>query len=106
MSSFRFRYIFNPKADIDDRLDYIYDILDDWMIAGNFDKCDEVLQTIYDKHLNMTSRHLDIFMGLLTITLPSKDKLKNRASFVKAIHDKLLVQEGKEHTDALMSGLL
>lgn len=103
---FKFGYIFNHRADVDDRLDYIYDIIDDWMLAGKFDKCDEVLKKLQDSYLDMIEDHQDIIIGVLTITAPGKPNFKNRDGFAKAVYDKLLDQLGKDEADALTSGLL
>jgi hypothetical protein len=41
-------YAFDQVIDSDIRLDYIYDIIDDWMFKGRFDKCDKVLKFLCD----------------------------------------------------------
>jgi len=105
MNNFRFKYIFNMNADIDDRLDYIYNTIDDWMKQGKYDKCDKVLEEIYNNHMDMINKHSEIVIAFLFVTVSEKDKIKNRDKFAKEVYNRLLTQ-GKKIADDLTAGLL
>lgn len=54
-------------------LDIIFDTIDDMLIAQQFDEVDIILDTAHRLDLSH-----DLILGFLVITLPAKDKLKNR----------------------------
>lgn len=99
-------YAFDQSIDTDIRLDYIFDIIDDWMLKGRFNKCDQVLNSLYERYLHMVNTEPDVMIGFLTITLAGKHKLQNRDKLAQAIHQAFVSSRGLIYADALMTGLL
>jgi hypothetical protein len=99
-------YAFDQSIDADTRLDYIFDIVDDWMLKGRFDKCDQILDSLYQRYLHMTETDPDIMIGFLTVTIVGKPKLQNRDKLAQAVHRTFVSLRGQTYADALMVGLL
>ncbi len=57
-------------------LDILFTNLDKLHIEGKFQESDEVIRSLNFEKLSVT-----LIVGILTITLPAKDKLNNRESF-------------------------
>ena len=70
------------SSSIEDRLDYIYDTLDDLLLDGEFCKCDYILNNIDKSKLDIYD-----FAGILTITYPWKSGLVFRQGFYDSCFD-------------------
>jgi len=66
----------NKERHIDDTLDYIFDTLDNLLLDGQFDTCDEILDKFVVEDYDET-----ILVGVLTIVYVWKEKLKNHKDF-------------------------
>lgn len=72
------------EDNIDNVLDAIYDTIDTEMTNGNFSDIDCWLDEMF-KSILVLGIPTDIFLGILTATLPAKSKLPNRNSFTKVV---------------------
>jgi len=88
-----------PKGTKSEILGYIYDTLDNWVLAGKMADVDSVLDRI-----DVNSCELVYLIGYLTITLQWKSKLSARAKFYDRVKDRIL-QEEPERITALLQGL-
>lgn len=79
------------NIEIDVSLDYLFDLIDELMLQGDFEIIDNFLLFIVSLSQVMP---VDILMGCLTITLPTKRLLKNRKDIFKITEYKL--KEGGE----------
>jgi hypothetical protein len=66
------------QTDIDDIIDFIYDVIDTLNTDGLFTEVDEILRT-----LDVTRIPIDLQLAYLSITIPARDKLKERADLYK-----------------------
>lgn len=65
------------NLDIDAQLDIIFNYVDDLLIEHDFAKVDELLL-----ERNLTA---EVAIGILTVTLPAKEFLKNRQNFLEYV---------------------
>lgn len=80
-------------------LDVIFDVIDDHLLAGEFQKVDDAL-----KGLDPTTLPIQLRIGVLTITLYANDRLPSRAEFFSRV-ERSLENEPSERRLALLSGL-
>jgi hypothetical protein len=104
MKLLNFDLIFNRDIKLSRRLDHVYDIIDSWLINGEFARCDELLQLLIEDYLD--SDNLDIMLGFITITIPWKCQLKNREVFVNNVYEKYRELYGENYANRTMAGLL
>ena len=71
----------------DERLDDIYDVVDELFLAGEFRKVDTLLYAMKN------CDDFDIQLGLLTITIPAKSKLNNRQAIFDCARDYCITNE-------------
>jgi hypothetical protein len=83
----------STEADID----FIYNTVDLMLRDGRFDLVDELLRQVDVKN------KVDVLLAYLTLTLPAKSKLLQRASFFERVKQEL-TQRG-EYREALLTGL-
>lgn len=79
-------------------LDIIYDYVDELLCNGEFSKLDEELSAVDTKDISV-----DILIGILTATLPAKNKLLSREHLFKSVKQVLIVRG--EYEDDLLLGL-
>ncbi len=77
-------YSLVKAEEIDKAMDVVFDEIDGMLGRGSFDCCDDLLPMI-----DVTRLDSNLMVGFLTITLPAKDKLKNRDALVKRIEQEL-----------------
>jgi hypothetical protein len=65
------------NLDIDTQLDIIFEYIDDLLIEHDFEKVDELLL--------LRDLTPDLAVGILTVTLPAKEFLKNRQNFLEYV---------------------
>lgn len=94
------------QLNIDQRLDQIYDQLDDWLLEGRFSLCDRVMELLHTQHTETCLNELDLGIGFLTITGPARHRLPARDSFATALKEGLK-QRGisEKELTPLFSGL-
>ena len=61
---------------IDSKLDFIFDCIDDMLIAGEFSEVNEII-----KKVDINKYDISLLLGFLTITLSAKNKLPYRSEF-------------------------
>lgn len=82
----------------DAALDLIYDQVDELMQRGEFDRLNSLLKTVNTDELST-----DLLLGILTSTLPARNKLTERRSFFAAA--KQSIDSRGENEDGLLTGL-
>jgi hypothetical protein len=86
------------RGHIDAALDIIYDQVDEMLLAGKFDDVDHLLGGI---DVGMLS--VDLLIGILTATLPARQRLANRPLFYARV-EQALTERGELKT-GLLEGL-
>jgi len=82
----------------DSALDIIFDQIDEMLLAGQFDRIDELLiETATDDY------SVEVLLGILPATLPAKDRLPSRDAFFERVTQTL--QTRGELKDGLLVGL-
>jgi hypothetical protein len=82
----------------DTALDLIFDRFDEMLLAGDFNKLDQILAQSCPENLSV-----DLLVGVLTVTLPARNRLDNRKGFFERV--KLALQNRGELQDDLLIGL-
>lgn len=85
-------------GETDRALDLLFDTVDDLLLAGRFGECDAILRSADAGEWSAT-----LLVGLLTVTLPARGRLAERAPFVERTRAEL-AGRGRD-TKALLSGL-
>jgi len=86
------------RGQTDASLDIIYDRIDEMLLAGEFDQVDRLL---VDTSPNTLS--VDLLLGVLTVTLPARKRLANRAAFFALVEQTL--RERGALKESLLVGL-
>lgn len=82
-------------------LNLMFDVIDDLLLAGDFDKVDAYLVQLDDFDWMPPSWPV----GVLTITLAAKDRLKERTAFWDRTKSWLTETKGVEETALILQGL-
>jgi len=83
----------------DEAVDILFDHVDDLLIAGQFTKCDELLQTIDLKRLDA-----NLIVAVLSITLAAAEHLPYRERLLVRVKERLsIIASGR--VERLLSGL-
>jgi len=82
----------------DAALDIIFDQIDEMLLAGEFEPVDQLLMEIMPSDYSV-----ELLLGLLTVTLPAKNRLCNRVAFFERVRQSL--QEHGETDEGLLVGL-
>lgn len=86
------------RSQTDTALDIIFDQVDEMLLAGEFDRVNQLLiDTTTDEF------SVELLLGILTATLPAKDRLPNRCEFFGRVVQTL--QSRGEFKDRLLVGL-
>lgn len=93
-------YEFTRRGAEEALLDFIYDRLDNLLLAGDFDTCDAILTEVNVARLDSVG-----MIGFLTITLPARQRLDAREGLVTRIRDALLQKRPGHEVDGLLQGL-
>jgi hypothetical protein len=84
---------------VENRLDFIFNKIDDFLLEGGFDSVDEILKEIeIDKIGN------DDIIGILTITSHDKERLNERDFFIRKLNDS--ISKGREFDSTWVVGLI
>ena len=83
---------------IDETLDQLYDLIDEKFTAGHFEEVNRFLNNVRVKDI-----HTDILMGILTATLPAKNKLPARETFMAKTE--AIIRERHEWEEGMGKGL-
>ena len=84
---------------IDGQLDAVYNVIEDMLCEGAFEKVDGRLK---DVNLRLTPE--EVLIGYLIITLPDKSKLYFRENFAKSVR-KYFTEKGDPEVEKIMKGL-
>lgn len=84
---------------LEEAIDLLYDNVDDMLLEGKMQECDDILQQIDIRRLDSY-----LMIGLLSITLSASEHLPHRKVLVEEIENYLRATE-PERADALMKGL-
>jgi hypothetical protein len=87
-------------GNVDDLLDYIFDIIDNLFIEKKF----ELVNTLFES-IDVNLLTIDSIVGILTITHNCKDKLPFRSSFYKQAYKILNDQYPSEEVNQILGGL-
>ena len=82
-----------------DRIDWIYNTVDDLLLAGKFAEVDTMLRDVDLETLGIAE-----MLSYLTITLYATEKLHDRAAFYDRVRARLLVVD-PSRADGLLRGL-
>ncbi|MCA9182226.1 MAG: hypothetical protein KDA51_12260 [Planctomycetales bacterium] len=74
------------QAREEEAADIVFEKIDDLLCAGQFRRCDELLQMVDVKRLDTK-----VMLSFLAITLAAKDKLPGRRSLVQHVENRLKV---------------
>lgn len=88
----------DQRGQTDAALDIIFDQIDEMLLAGEFDRVDQLLIEIMPGDFSV-----DLLLGLLTATLPAKNRLSNREAFFERVAQTL--HDRGEAKDGLLVGL-
>lgn len=91
-------YALVQEEEIDDAIDLLFDQVDDLLLAGDFEECNNLLLSIDVKMLDV-----NLLVALLTITYPAKDELRDRGSVVRRIAKRLRAL-APERAEGLLRG--
>jgi hypothetical protein len=88
----------DASGQTDFALDIIFDQIDEMLLAGQFDRANQLLiDTAIDEY------SVELLLGILTATLPAKDRLPERAEFFRRVEETL--RSRGELKDGLLVGL-
>lgn len=79
----------DKAGNCDEALDVIYDNVDNLLTEGNFSEINKILGMV-----DITGLSDDVILGILTSTLPARDRLENREYFFQ-IAKKYMLSQGK-----------
>ena len=82
----------------DAALDLIYDSVDELMKNGAYPRLDAVL-----KGMQVPNLSVDVLLGVLTATLPAKNRLTSRPSLFLAVEKTL--RDRDQYEEGLLTGL-
>lgn len=86
------------RRSIDEALDLVYDVADEMLLAGEFNRLNTVLcRTEVDR------LHSDILLGVLTITAAASSQLPDRPSFFAKVET--VLRKRGDFEDGLLAGL-
>lgn len=81
-------------------VDVLFERVDDFFCAGQFDEVDEFL-----KEILVEIQSVQMLVCILTVTLPAKEKLKNRDDFFKRVTKKVTAERNPKSAERLLMGL-
>jgi len=81
----------------DEGLDAVFNHIDDLMLAGEFSEVDSILENVDPNRLQ-----IDVLLGFLTITLPVKNKLRNRSRIWREAKEIIKQTKGQTYANELM----
>jgi uncharacterized protein (TIGR04255 family) len=99
-------WMFNQTdAPIAARLDAIFDRVDEWLLAGNFEKADEIFRLLRQQFFQEALGCTELTLGFLTVTHGAQEHLSCRRAFIVQLRNALVEREGESRTRALLGGL-
>jgi hypothetical protein len=85
-------------ASVNKTLDFMFDTIDDWLLEGEQEKAEQVLDEI-----DVNKYRYDYLVGFLVITLVWP--LKNRPKFARLVEERIRREE-PERVDKILQGLI
>jgi hypothetical protein len=99
-------WLFNQTDDpVSTRLDAIFDRVDEWLLAGEFDKADDIFRLLLQQFFRETLDCIELTIGFLTVTHGAQEHLECRRVFIDQFRNALVEREGERRTQALLGGL-
>jgi hypothetical protein len=92
-------YAFVAAKDDERAVELVFDTIDDLLLEGRFQVCDDTLRAVDVERLNPT-----LLLALLSITLAAKDRLHGREALLKRIERRLRTL-APERVEELLHGL-
>lgn len=90
----------------DERMDTMFDQVDDWLLEGAFGVVDQHFSTLLEEEkMSAAIDDLSITLGLLTVTNGARDKLEHRQSFYDALKKELYKSMDEDEVRAHLHGL-
>lgn len=86
------------NSNLDAALDIIFDEVDEMLLAGEYDRVNRLLA-----EMSTDAIPVELLIGVLTATLPARNQLPNRASFLARVEQTL--RDRGELEDGLLGGL-
>ncbi len=74
----------DQRGQTDAALDIIFDQIDEMLLAGKFNRVDQLLAETTPSDFSV-----ELLLGILTVTLPAKNRLPNRIGFVGQVRQTL-----------------
>ncbi len=80
--------VLRAQGKLSAQLNYLYNTLDDWLLAGQLMKVDEVLACV-----DINTTNYAVLIGFLTVTLPWKSRLTTRTAFLEKVRSRVMAEE-------------
>lgn len=104
-NSLRVFYGENNELVVDERIDVLFDCVDDWLLAEDFERTDEIFRVLNESTMDTAIEQLEITLALLTVTHGAQSQLPARARFVKELRDHLKDEMSPADVEAHLHGL-
>lgn len=88
------------RGDIDTATDEVFDRIDGLLEAGDFAACDRILQMADPDRLDS-----NLMVAFLVITLPARERLRERGAFHDAVRRILATSRGEAAAEEILRGL-
>lgn len=88
-----------------DRIDDVFDTLDDLCLAGDFERIDAMFCLLMEERMDEALDELDVTLAILTVTLGAPDQLPARSEFLETLESALLKDRTKGEVQVLLTGL-
>jgi len=88
------------KIDRVTTLTFVFNTLEDKMLEGDYNFCDEFMEKIEIEKFNDST-----LTGIIIISNPFQDKLKNLKNFILKVKELIYKNHSKEEADTIFLGL-
>lgn len=96
-------FVFREDVDVQKRLDYLFQTIDDLLLQGKFEAVDTALFAVKEEYMEKCVEHPSIGVGFLVVTNGCTE-LESRDEFASSLHDRF-EEEGLD-ADLLTKGLI
>ena len=91
--------------DVDEQIDVLFDRVDDWLLAEDFERTNELFCVLREKAMHRAVEELDVTLALLTVTQGAQPRLPDRARFVEDLRDRMEDEMPPADVEAHLQGL-
>lgn len=98
-----FETVFDQSQPLQERLDLIFDTLDDWLLNGNEEKVNQIFFALREGYMEECTDELSLGVGFLTVT--SGADLRDREKFCQAFEQEIEVKYDDVDPELLIGGL-